>query len=80
MKVQSSHKCWFALKSAVLGSTPSMPPLVEGCVELVCKLVGKDDLLSDHFNSRQSRESVDLPLTCHSSHSLTTFSFKLSEV
>ena len=27
-------------------------------------LVGKADLLSDHFNSEQCRESADLPLTC----------------
>ena len=29
--------------------------------------VGKADLLSDHFYSKQSREAVDLPLTCHPS-------------
>ena len=41
--------------------------------------VGKADLLADHFDSKQSREAVDLPLTCHPSPSLTTFVFKLSE-
>ena len=30
---------------------------------LVCESVGKADLLSDHFDSKQSREAVDLPLT-----------------
>ena len=35
---------------------------------LVCESVGKtDDLLMDHFVSKQSREAVDLPLICHSS-------------
>ena len=29
--------------------------------------VGKADLLSDHFDSKQSRDAVDLPLTCHTS-------------
>ena len=29
-----------------------------------CKSVGKADLLSDHFNGKQSREAVDLLLTC----------------
>ena len=29
--------------------------------------VGKADLLSDHFDGKQSMESVDLPLTCHPS-------------
>ena len=46
----------------------------------MCESVGKADLLSDHFNSKQSREAVDLPLTCHPSPSLTTFAFRSSEV
>ena len=33
-----------------------------------------------HFNSKQFRESVDLPLTCHPSPSLATFAFVSSEV
>ena len=31
----------------------------------MCESVGKADLLSDHFDSKQSREFVDLPVTCH---------------
>ena len=42
--------------------------------------VGKADLLSDHFDSKQSREAVDLPLTCHPSPSLTTFAFRSGEI
>ena len=38
------------------------------------------DLLSDHFERKQSREAVDLLLTCHPSPSLTTFAFRSSEV
>ena len=49
-----------------------MPPLVNEGGGLVCESVGKIDLLSDHFDSKQPREAVDLPLTCHPSHSLTT--------
>ena len=37
--------------------------LVGGGGGLVCESVGKADLLSYHFNGKQSRESVDLPLT-----------------
>ena len=37
-------------------------------------------LLSDHFDSKQSREAVDLPLTCHPSPSFTTFAFSSREV
>ena len=41
----------------------------------MCGSVGKADLLSDHFDSKHSREAVDLPLTCHPSPILTTFAF-----
>ena len=47
---------------------------------MVCESVGKADLLSDHFDGKQSRESVDLPLTCHPSPSLTPFAFWSLEV
>ena len=57
-----------------------MPLLVSEGGGLVCESVGKADLLLDHFDSKQSREAVDLPLTCHPSRSLTTFAFRLSEV
>ena len=49
---------------------PNTPPLVGGGGGLVFESVGKADLLSDHFDGKQSRESVDLPLTCHPSPSL----------
>ena len=57
-----------------------MPPLVGGGGGLVCESVSKADLLSDHFDGKQSKESVDLPLTCHPSPSLTSFVFRSSEV
>ena len=37
---------------------------------LVCESVGKADLLSDHFDGMQCRESVGLPLPCHPSSDL----------
>ena len=80
MNVQSPHKWWSTLKSAVSGSISSLPPLVSEGGGLVCKSVGKADLLLDHFDSKQYREAVDLPLTCHPSPSLTTFAFRSSEV
>ena len=57
-----------------------MPPLDNEVGGLVCESVGKADLLSDHFDSKQSREAVDLPLTFHPSPSLTTFAFRSREV
>ena len=80
MNVQSPHKRWSSLKSAMFGSSSSLPPLVSEGGGLVCESVGKADLLSDHFDSKQSRETIDLPLTCHLSPSLTTFAFRSSEV
>ena len=66
---QSPHKCWTTLKSAVFGSSSSLPPIVSEGGGLVCDSVGKADLMQDHFDSKQSREAVDLPLTCHPSPS-----------
>ena len=48
---------------------------------LVCESVGiKADLLSVILTASTPGESVDLPLTCHPSPSLTTFACKSSEV
>ena len=80
MNVQSPHKWWSTLKSAVLGSSSSLPPMVGPGGGLVSESVGMADLLSDHFDSKQSRESVDLLVTCHPSPSLITFAFRSSEV
>ena len=73
MNVQSPHKWWSTLKSVVFGSSTSLPPLASEGGGLVCESVCKADLLLDYFDSKQSREAVDLPLTCHPSPSLTTF-------
>ena len=80
MNVQSQHKWWSTLKTAVFGSSSSLPPLISEGGGLVCESVDKADLLSDHFDSNQSKQAVDLPLTCHQSPSLTTFLFRSSEV
>ena len=80
MNVQSPHKWWSSLNSAIFGSSLSLNPLISEGGELVCESVGKADLRSDHFDSKQSREAVDLPLTYHPSPSLTTFAFRSSKV
>ena len=59
--------------TAVFGLSSSLPPFVGGGGRQVCELVSKADLLSDYFDGKPSRESVDLPLTCHPSPSLTSF-------
>ena len=75
MNAQSPHKWWSTLKSAVYSLSSSLPTIVGGGDGLVCESVGKADLLSDHFDGQQPRESVDLPLTCHPSPRLTTSAF-----
>ena len=47
---------------------------------LVFESVGKADLMSDHFDTKQSRKSVYQQLICHRSPRLTTLAFRLSEV
>ena len=71
---------WSTLKFAVFGSSSSLPPLISEGGGLVCESVGKVDLLSSHFDRKQFREAVDLPLRCHSSRSLTTRAFRSSEI
>ena len=41
MNVQSPHKWWSTVKSAVFGSSSSLPPLVREGGGLVCESVGK---------------------------------------
>ena len=45
MNVLSPRKWWSTLKSAVFGSSSSLPPLVSEAGGLVCESVGKADLL-----------------------------------
>ena len=80
MNAQPPHKRWSTLMSAVFGLSSSLPPLVGGGGGLACESVSKADLLSDHFDGKLSRESVDLPLTCRPSPSLTSFAFRSTEV
>ena len=80
MNAQSPHKWWSTLKSAVFGLSSAPPLLVGGGDGLGFESVGKADLLSDHFDGKRSMESVDLPLTCHASPRLTSFSFRSREV
>ena len=82
MNPQCPHKWWSTLKSAVFGSSSdwSLPPLIGAVGGLVCESVGKADMLSAHFDGKQSRDPVDLPSTCHPSPSLTIFAFRSREV
>ena len=58
---QCRHKCWSTLKTAVFGLTSSFAPLTDLGGVLVFQSVGKEDILLNHFDGKQSRDSVDQP-------------------
>ena len=70
------------MKLAVFGSSSesSLPNIIGAGGGLVCESVGKADMLSAHFDRKQSRDPVDLPSICYPSPSLTTFAFRSREV
>ena len=76
MNAQSPHKWLSTLMCAVFRLSSSLPPLVGEGGKLVFKSLSEADLLSDHFDGKQSRESVDLLLICHPSPRLTSFAFR----
>ena len=57
MNALSPHKWWSTLKSAVFNLSLLLLPLVSWGCGMVCKSVGRADLLSFHFDSMQSRKS-----------------------
>ena len=57
-----------------------VPPLIGAGGGLVCESVGRADILSAHFDGKQSRDPVDLPSTFYPSPGLTTFAFRSREV
>ena len=58
----------------------SLHPLLGEGSGLLSESVGKATLLSDHFDGKQSRESVNLLLTCHPSPSLITVAIRSREI
>ena len=64
----------------MFGLSSSLPPPGGEGGGLVCESVGKADLLSDHFDGKQSWESVDLLLTCHLSLRPTSFVFRSNDI
>ena len=54
------HKWWSTLKSALFGSSPSLPPLLSEGGELVTSPKGKADLLMAHFDSKLSQTQIQL--------------------
>ena len=76
INAHSLHKWSSTSKSALFGLSSSLPPLVGWGGGLVCELVPRPICCQIIW----TRESVDLPLTCHPSLSLITLAFKSSVI
>ena len=59
---------------------PSVPPLIGPGGGLVADAGDKAELLSHHFDGKQSRVVLDLPATCHPKPMLISFAFRSREV
>ena len=76
----NSHKWWSTLKSSVFGARSSIPPLIGDGGSLVTDSVQKADLFLRHFDEKQSRERVNVPLSCFPEAKLCSFAFISSEL
>ena len=76
----SAHRWWKVLKESVLGVECSLPPLIGPGGGLVSLPREKAELFSEHFDSKQSRRTLELPATCNVQPRLTRFAFRSGEV
>ena len=76
----SPRKWWQTLKNTVFGTNSSIPPLVKPGGDLATHPRDKADLLSGQFDSKQSRDDVNLPPTCHIAPVFTGVAFRSREV
>lgn len=72
----NSRAWWCTLKESVFGTESSIPPLMKPGGGLVADPASKAELLSSFFDSKQSREEIGLPQTCHPEPKLTSFAFR----
>ena len=70
------HKWWSTLKSATLGTKPSIPPLNTSTGILESDPKKKAKLLKESFNAKQSRNVLNLPPTCHPKPAFCKFAFR----
>jgi len=76
----NSHKWWSTLKSSVFGARSSIPPLIGDGGSLVTDSVEKADLFLRHFDEKQSRDKVTVPLSCFPRAKLSSFAFRSGEL
>ena len=74
------HAWWSTLKTSVFGVSSSVPPLISPGGSLVGHPREKAELFNEHFDSKQCRDSVNLPPTCHRDPKLKSFAFRSRQV
>ena len=68
------------LKGHVFGAESDIPPLCSPGSALVSVPAGMAELLSKWFDSKQSRDIVELPQTCHPRPAFCSIAFRAREV
>ena len=76
----SANAWWRTLKGHVFGAESDIPPLCSPGGALVSDPAGKAELLSTLFDSKQSRDIVELPQTCHPRPAFCGIVFRAREV
>ena len=66
----SAHAWWITLKESVFCVDSSILPLRAFKGAMVSDPTLKTELLSEYFDSKQSHDSVALPLSCHPEHNI----------
>ena len=72
----SANAWWHKLKGHVFGAESDIPPLCLPVGALVSDPAGKAELLSTWFDSKQSRDIVELPQTCHPRRAFCGIAFR----
>ena len=74
------HMWWYTLKSAVFGSSSSLPPFVGGRVDRWASRLVRLICCQIILMASSPENLLDLLLTCHTYPRLTTFAFRSGEV
>ena len=76
----SANSWWRTLKGHVFGAESGIPPLCSPGGVFVSDPAGKTELLSTWFDSKQARDIVKLPQTCHPRPAFCGIAFRAREV
>ena len=76
----SANAWWRTLKGHVFGAESNIPPICSPAGPIVSDAAGKAELSSAWFDSKQSRDIVELPRTCHRRPAFCSNAFRAREV